>query len=206
MISRRDAVWVVDMADRAAARLCRQDRGSRLEQEDVRQDLLLDLLSRLGAYDPTRGSLETFASVCFRHRSARVRQAAHRANFFRHPIELDAPSIMGGGMRVTDTLSGDNGFRAWVGQPTDHQIELEQRLDLDRILAALPNDMSLLCVALVTDQPPPPTVAARSRSTRHRRVRNLRKRLAVHFVVWTRPDHAVAPTLSAPTALAELGK
>ena len=202
MISPGEAVRLVAMADRAAARFCRHDRGCRLEREDVRQDLLLDLVSRLRAYNPSRGSLETFASVCFRHRSARIRQAARRANMFRHPVELDAPVVIGGGVRVIDTLSNDEGFAAWVGQPTDRTIELEQRLDLVLILAALPKDMSLLCVALVTDQPAFP---GRSRTTRYRRLRKLREELAAHFTVRARLGPTMAPALKTPTANAELG-
>ena len=204
MIDCREAAMLVAMADRVAARLCRQGHGCRLEREDFRQDLLLDLLSRFGAYDPSRGSLETFVSVCFRHRSARIRRIAHRERVSRHPVDLDAPAITGG--RLIDTLSDGEGFGAWVGQLTDRQIELEQRIDLDRILAALPNDMTVLCAVLVGDQHAPPAVAGGSRTTRHRRVRKLRKRLAGHFVLRPRPARPVAATLSVATTDAESSK
>ena len=206
MISRSEAVWLVAVADRAAARICRQNRGCRLEQEDVRQDLLLDLLSRLGAYDPSRGSLQTFVAVCFRHRSVRIGRTAYRERESRHPVELDAPAVTGGCTPLIDTLTESDGFAAWVGQPTEWQIELEQRLDLDSMLAALPTDMALLCAALVSDQRLPDILAGRSRTTRHRRVRKLRKRLAGDFILRPRPARAVAATLSATTKVPELGK
>ena len=204
MISRSEALWLFAMADRVAARLCRHRRECRLEQEDIRQDLLLDLLSRLGAYDPSRGSLQTFVAVCFRHRSVRIGRTAYRERVSRHPVELDAPAVAGG--RVIDTLADSDGFAAWVGQPTDRQIELEQRLDLDRMLAALPKDMALLCAALVGDQRCSGTLAGSSRTTRHRRVRKLRDRLAITFAARPHPNRSVAVTLSATTKVPELGK
>src|SRR4051794_27706255 len=50
-----------------AGRCARQMRLSPQEREDLSQDLLLDLLSRLKDFDPGRGCLAAFAAVITRH-------------------------------------------------------------------------------------------------------------------------------------------
>ena len=193
-------------ADRTVARLCRHDPGFRLEHEDVRQDLLLDPLSRLGTYNPRLGSPETFVAVCFRHRSARIPLTAHGERLSRHPFELGTTAVMGAPTPLIDTLSESEGFGSWVGQPTDRQIELDQLLDLDRMLAALSKDMAMLCAAFVDDQRCSGTVAGRSRITRHRRVWKLRDRLTINFAARPHPSRLESATLSATTTGPELGK
>ena len=112
MISRSEAVWLVAVADRAAAQLCRRSCGRDLDREDVRQDLLVDLLSRFGAYDASRGTLRTFAALCFKHRSARLMRTAYRERLARHPVELDGSAVKGGTTSVIDTLDASEGFGA----------------------------------------------------------------------------------------------
>src|SRR4051812_414552 len=82
---------VLASADRAAALFCRQHAGPLFEHDDVRQDLLLDLLIRLRSFDPARSSLPTFAALCFQHRTTRLGLVARRDRRARHPIALDAP-------------------------------------------------------------------------------------------------------------------
>src|SRR5882724_9987861 len=50
------------------------------EQEDLRQELLVDLIARLKWFDPARGTLNAFANVIIRHRAGRL---ARRINIER---------------------------------------------------------------------------------------------------------------------------
>jgi len=206
MTGRDRAVWLVGLADRAAAHLCRQGRSCHLEQEDVRQDLLLDLLSRLHAYDLSRGTLQTFVSVCFKHRSACILRTAYRERVTRHFVELDGPVVKGGTTCVIDTLGESEGFGAWVGQPTDLLLQLEQQLDLDRVLSRLPAEMTPLCAVRMGDQLPGGLTASGSRTTLHRRLQDLRARLAVTLLDRPRPRRTRVAIISSTTAAPGLSK
>ena len=164
-------------ADHAAARFCRQQFGLLIEQDDVRQDLLLDLLARLDCFDPTRSSLPFFAAVCFRHRVARLSVAAHRDRQARSPVELDMPRPGSSASSLLDTLADSDGYSAWIGQPTDETAELDRRLDLDRALSAMRRDALPICAALMKDEPDPAASAGMSRTTFYRRVHEVRCQL-----------------------------
>ena len=59
-------------ADVAAARLRRRLRPAACDHDDLRQELLVDLIRRLPAYDPARGSLGAFANVVLRNQATRI--------------------------------------------------------------------------------------------------------------------------------------
>ncbi len=172
-----DVSPLVDQADHAAARFCRRQAGPLVEQDDVRQDLLLDLLTRLDRFDPARGSLPFFAAVCFNHRSARLGVAAGRDRQARRAVALDAPLPGSDGLTVLDTLSDSDGYSAWIGQPTDGIADLVGRLDFDRAVSALPGDALPICAALMRDDPDPAAGAGLPRTTFYRRVHELRCQL-----------------------------
>mgnify|MGYP001451786420 FL=1 len=90
-LSLADLALLHPIAEREARRVCRIARLPAQEREDIRQDLLLDLLTRLPAFDPARGSLEAFATVCFRHRGIRLAARIRRERDGRHPASLDEP-------------------------------------------------------------------------------------------------------------------
>jgi RNA polymerase sigma-70 factor (ECF subfamily) len=60
-VYRSDLQILVHEADLAARRLVRRLRLPAHEREDLRQDLLVDLIARLPAFDPARGRLGAFA-------------------------------------------------------------------------------------------------------------------------------------------------
>lgn len=165
---------ILSYADRAADRLCRQHAGPRLEHDDVRQDLLLDLLTRLKGFDPARSSLPTFAAICFRHRATHLGILSGRERRGRHPAALDAPLPDGEGLILLDTISNGDGYGAWIGQSIDRHGASEQRLDFDRALSLLGPDAIPLCAALLE---PPQVAQTLSRTTAHRRVHELRLQL-----------------------------
>lgn len=167
---------VLASADRAAARFGREHAGSMLEQDDVRQDLLLDLLTRLRSFDPTRSSLSTFAAICFQHRTTRLGVVARRDHRSRHPAALDAALPGRIGLTLLDTIAENDGYAAWTGQPTDGVAQRERDLDLDRALSALGPEVVPLCAALL-EGGRGRARAGLSRITIHRRVQELRCQL-----------------------------
>lgn len=177
MMDAHSAAIMSGMAGRTAMRICRRVRSHLLEWEDVRQELLLDLWSRLEAFDLQRGPAGPFVSMCFRHRSARLVRNARRELQARHPLPLDAPAEVGGTEELVDTLSEADGYAAWTGQPTDQFGQLERQLDLDRALSGLSWESLTICAALIMSDTDPADAAGMSRTTLHRRVHDLRCRL-----------------------------
>lgn len=165
---------ILSSADRVADRFCRRHAVTLLEQDDVRQDLLLDLLTRLKAFDRTRSTLTTFAAMCFKHRIARLGIAAGRENLVRHPVALDAALPGGEGLTFLDTISDEEGYGAWVGHSADLYFERERHLDLDRALSAIGPAVVQLCATILD---PAQRRVGMSRATVHRRVRELRCQL-----------------------------
>ncbi|MBW8269992.1 sigma factor [Caldovatus aquaticus] len=179
-LSLADLALLHPIAERAARRVCRIARLPAQEREDIRQDLLLDLLTRLPAFDPARGSLAAFATVCFRHRGIRLAARLRRERDGRHPASLDAPIAGADGEEVSlaELIPESEGHAAWCGQPTDRIAALERRLDLGRAGAALDERDHPLCAALAEHTPhelgrrgPLP------RSVLYRRIAEMRLRL-----------------------------
>ena len=71
-ISESDLVTLLDEADAAATRLWRRVRLPRADLDDLRQDLLLDLIRRLPAFDARRGSIGAFAGIVLRNQASRI--------------------------------------------------------------------------------------------------------------------------------------
>jgi RNA polymerase sigma-70 factor (ECF subfamily) len=142
-----------DLAERAALALCRSLNLQLSEKDDLRQDLLVDLLSRLSAYDPERGSFGAFAQVCIRHAGSRIAKKVKRERAGRHPANLD--DIIPGteGLTLAETIPEDGGYAAWCGQPVNAIASLERRLDLDRAGAAIDPEDYPLCAALSQNTP-----------------------------------------------------
>jgi RNA polymerase sigma-70 factor (ECF subfamily) len=91
-ISRDDLQILLHEADIAARRLVRQLRLPRADLDDVRQDLLVDLIARLPAYDADRGTLGAFAGAILANRATRIANKAKRERrmYGATPISLAA--------------------------------------------------------------------------------------------------------------------
>ncbi len=165
-------------ADRTALRIIRACRIPQHEREDLRQDLLADLLSRLRHFDPARGSLGAFAATCLAHHAARLTERILRGRAAMAPMSLDEPLPGTESLTLGDTLAAENGYGAWMGQPTDAIAALERQLDLDRALSPLPHDQLRHGAALASQErgaTPDPDLG--SRTIAFRRVRELRLEL-----------------------------
>lgn len=178
-LSLADLDVIHPLARREAHRLCRTLVRPSHEQEDMEQDMLLDLLARLPSFDPARGSLAAFATVCFQHRASRLATRLRRERRERHEASLD-DAVPGQEEELTlaDIIPESEGYAAWCGQQTDAVAALERRLDLDRAGAILDQRDHGVCAALTQCTPhelghqgPLP------RSVLYRRIREMRLRL-----------------------------
>jgi len=149
-LSRSDLQLLLSEAHRAARRLVRRVRLPRHQLEDVRQDLLLDLLERLPAFDARRGTLGAFAGKILTHKAARLAKSIwrERTRFGVVPVSLDEAASSGCGEPRGRFLPEDQGLAAHLGQPTDAFARIERRLDLERALGALNGGDLRLCVEL----------------------------------------------------------
>lgn len=172
-VSPPDLRILVEEADLAAHRLVRQFSLPRADLDDVRQDILLDVLSRVSAFDPQRGTLGAFAGTIARHRATRIanRVRRERSLFGFNHRSLDDPrfEMLGEAISSSDGLAGLHGA---VDEP--HQrVEITQ--DVRRAAASLPRRLRPLCRLL---QHTTPSSAQRtsglSRATFYRRLREIR--------------------------------
>lgn len=137
-------------ADIAARRLVRQLRLPRADLADVRQDLLVDLIARLPAYDPERGPLGPFAGTVLSNRATRIANKLKRERrmYGATPISLDDTVPESDGLTRSDLLSEADGLSALFGQPVDAFAAAEHRLDVERGLGSLEPADGALCAAL----------------------------------------------------------
>lgn len=176
-ISRAELQTLLHEADIAARRLIRKLHLSKDHLADFRQDLLVDVIARLPAFDPSRGSLGAFAGIVMANRAARL---AHKVKRERRlcgavPTSLDEPVPDGDGATRGDLVAEGDGLSAYFGQPVDAFAEVERRLDVERGLGALDPDDARLSAALSQsniDELVDRDHAARS--SLYRRVKNIR--------------------------------
>jgi DNA-directed RNA polymerase specialized sigma24 family protein len=162
-------------ADRFAWRLIRQTGLPGHEQEDLRQDLLVDLIARLKSFDPACGTLGAFAGTVVGHRAGRLANRIRRERSAFAPVSLDDPLPDSDGATVGDTIAEAAGYAAALGQPTDQYADVERRVGLERALATLSSAEFAFCIALTGATP---TTLGRAgqggRSSLYRRIAHLR--------------------------------
>ena len=180
-ISPSDLATLIDEADLAARGLHRKLALPAADLDDLRQDLLVDLICRLPGFDKRRGSIGAFAGLVLRNRCARIAIRHHRRRRAQGGtvLSLDAPAA-GSAEPLGCLLAETDGLAAWHGQERCAAEDVETRHDLARALADLPEDVRGLCAALGTC-----AVAdlvgrdGLSRSALYRRVARLRLELAM---------------------------
>lgn len=179
-VSRTDTEALCRQASRSAARLIRRLRLPKHEGDDLRQDLLADLIARLKNFDPTRGSLGEFASTVFAHRLSRAAIRFRRQRLDLARLSLSDPLIDRHGVTIGEMFAEADGYLAWIGSP-DHPIAaLDNHLSLDRALSCLSQEQLRLCEGLLT-RPIECLCAERglSRATLYRQLHDIRMRLLV---------------------------
>ena len=177
-LSETDLLLLRHEAEVAAARIVRRLRLATHYREDLRQDLLLDLIARLKGFDPTRGSLGAFADKVIAHRAARLTHRLRRERNVFAPVSLDDPLPGAEDATVGDTLAESCGYPAMMGQPSDRFAAVERRLDLDRALGTLRRSDLALCAMLVDHTPAELSQdGLGSRASLYRQLHELRLRL-----------------------------
>jgi hypothetical protein len=164
-------------ADIAARRLQRRYRLSRDDLEDFRQDLITDLLARLGAFDPTRGQLGAFAGRVMANRATRLAQriTRHRRMYGARPVSLDEIIPDTDGLTRGDLIAEEEGLSAHLGQPVDAFIPTEHRIDVERGVGSLEPGEGALCAALShASVDRLATTGHGARSSIYRRIKNIR--------------------------------
>jgi RNA polymerase sigma-70 factor (ECF subfamily) len=174
---------VVDLLHRevnvAAGRLVRNLQLPVHQREDLRQELLLDLIARLKRFDPARGTLNAFASVIIRHRVGRLGKRINRERAIFAPTFLkdslvDDRTVPAAFETVLEAHGPSSGF----AHHHERFATIDRRLDLVRALGKLrPGDLSL-CLKLAEQTPAELSRSGKfSRATLYRRLRNIRLRL-----------------------------
>jgi len=181
-LSPDDIETIISEADFAARRLRRRLGLPACDREDLGQDLLIDLLRRLPAFDPARGSLGAFAGLVLRNQSSRIAMRHHRQRRAQGGtmLSLEVP-LAGTREPVGDTLTEDDGLAAWHGQTCCAADVTELHLALQAALARLPAEDRRFCAALAHR----PVIALAtegfgSRSALYRRLADLRHVLTAH--------------------------
>jgi RNA polymerase sigma factor (sigma-70 family) len=182
-ISQSDLRVLLHESEVAAVRLVRQFGLPSYERDDLRQDLLVDLLGRVRAFDPKRGTFGAFVGTVVAHRAARLMKRMRRQRAMSWMTSLDEPVAGTAAMTMGDTIAEADGLSASHGQPFDRFAAIELRLDLDRALSALRPAELNLCAKL-TDRTP--TEISRSgeysRASLYRQLKKIRLQLLMEGI------------------------
>lgn len=181
-LSPEDIETIIREADAAARRLRRRLQLPTCDREDLGQDLLVDLLRRLPAYDPSRGSIGAFAGLILRNQSSRIAIRHHQQRCAQGGtiFSLEVP-LAGETDPVGATLTEADGLAAWHGQDRSALDQCDDRHALETALSQLAAEDRRLCAAMV-HRPVAVLVAEGfgSRSALYRRLANLRHVLTAH--------------------------
>jgi RNA polymerase sigma-70 factor (ECF subfamily) len=181
-ISRSDLATLIHEADAAARRLRRKLVLPAADLDDLRQDLLVDLICRLPGFDKRRGSIGAFANIVLRNQSSRIAMRHHRQRRAQGgPLLSIKVPLAGARELVGDTLTEHDGLAAWHGQACCAAAVTELHHALQAALARLPAEDRRFCAALA--HRPVTALAAEgfgSRSALYRRLADLRHVLTAH--------------------------
>ena len=150
-ISPDDLATLIDEAAIAARRLHRKLMLPAADLDDLRQDLLVDLICRLPGFDARRGSIGAFANIVLRNQSSRIAIRHHRQRRAQGGtvLSLDAP-VSGATEPLGCLLAEADGLAAWHGQDRSATHDADTIHDLARVLGGLPEEARGLCAALGT--------------------------------------------------------
>lgn len=174
---------ILSEAQAAAKRLQRRLGLPACDREDLVQDLLIDLLRRLSAYDPDRGSLGAFSGLILRNQASRIalRIMKERRAHGGTMLSLDASLSQADPRPMNEVLSNQDGLGVWHGQTIDARLAAEQSMDLGHALGRLSPKDRAICAGLAHGSVT--TLARRgfgSRSSLYRRISDLRFALTLH--------------------------
>src|SRR5690606_28769199 len=117
-ISSAELSTLQHVADRVARRTRRRLGLPDQDLDDLRQELLLDLINRFPGFDPDRAPLGAFAHIVATNRAARIGHAVWRERqlYGRTPLSLDTPLAGDDHAVMGDLFSQEQGLSALFGQ------------------------------------------------------------------------------------------
>jgi DNA-directed RNA polymerase specialized sigma24 family protein len=159
-------------ADAGAKRLARRFDLSTHDRDDIRHELLVDLLVRAQAFAPSRGSLGAFAGTIIRHRSSRIGHRIRRENRFFADMPKSRTFTDAEGAQIDSPQ--ENAERTHENLTNEAAI-VETRIDLQRALASLSSSDIGLCGALIDHTPTEISRSSgRSRASIYRAIKKIR--------------------------------
>lgn len=164
-------------ADCWARRIGRSLQLPAADISDVRQDLLLALLRRSQGFDG-RAGWSTFVHLVIRHAGQDLADRLVRQRA-RHGGSIDEWVCVGERMVPRHAvLAEEDGIGAWWSGGQARAAAIDLGLDVERFVAALPQQLHRLC-RLIAHETPPAALAQSglSRSEFYRRTHELRMRL-----------------------------
>lgn len=173
------------VADRVARRMRHRLGLPDQDLDDLRQELLLDLVARLPAFDAARGPLEAFAHMVATHQASHIGRAVWRERQLYGPVPLSLESPLPGDDNVVvgDLFSQDQGLGALFGQSFNVQDEIVANASLDAGLSGLAESDQHLCAALATSTIDQLAASGHgARASLYRRLKNIRLSLLAYGV------------------------
>jgi hypothetical protein len=162
-------------AGSAARRLVRRLRLPEHECDDIRQELLADLIQRLKWFDSDKGTLGVFAGTVVRHRATRIAARIFRERSMFSQLLSERSAV---GEARSENIAEADGYAAILGQPSDRFTAVERRLDLDRALGVLGQSDLGLCAELLEHSPTEISrIGQRSRASLYRQLKEIRLQL-----------------------------
>lgn len=176
-------------ADHHARTLARRLGQTGADVDDLRHDLLLEVVRRARAYSARRAAWSTFVELVVRNAAAEL---ASRLIEERRVVSrsIDEPIAQTAGVALThgNILPTDAGMAAFWGGVPDPFVAAENRIDIERFVQGLPSALQRICRLLQTETP---TVAQQrsglSPAEFYREVHELRMRLRAIGLGWGTP-------------------
>lgn len=127
---------------------------TRDDYDDLQQEMMLDLLRRLGKYDPSKAALSTFvARIVDRKISTLIRhQRQEKRDYRRQVCPLDTPVDTQDGQTLgLDEILSQDAFDEDIARHDRPEVErFDLKLDLSIVLDELPADLRHLAQRLQT--------------------------------------------------------
>lgn len=119
-----------------------------MEVEDIEQELMLDYLSRIQAFDPEKACRNTFTDRILRNKCAAMIKAAkaEKRNGGFHAASLDSYLEDGDHEDIPESMS------IW-GSHSNHARQVDLIIDVKDAISMLPKAMRLYCAMLMQDLP-----------------------------------------------------
>jgi DNA-directed RNA polymerase specialized sigma24 family protein len=175
-ISPRDLQILVREAESAARRLARSLRLPRHEHDDVRQDLLLDLIARWKHFDPSRGSSGAFAGMVLRNCASGLARRICRERVKSAVMRFGDNSPQAH-RALDDTPLTSNDEATKVGEEF---LTIENRVAIHQALGTLRVSDLAVCAALLDATPTELSQSETfSRANLYRQIREIRMRFLI---------------------------